>query len=576
MAQQEHEPRTGCYDHELDFQKHEPAALSQRYLSSKNGKCKRLQVQSKHTPSTDFLRRQTSELPITQPDDINYERVVITDNRPYHIAIAVSLYNNVPRKLSLVAIWILKWFLLWPALLWEFLAVAVSPYFQRSPSGMYPQYLGKFWDQFWEAKSSCEYSLHDGKLKQNPLLYGLRLPASITMDSDLGKKVIDMGIGSSQLPPPTPVSTSVRDIVRTEYPRQLMVNPQYVLENLELNGEQRSAAEKHLRENTWMPIIEGHGHDNFLKFARYLAVSYRRGAYRRGPGDDLDPRLAANLIANIRSACQELEVDAYWIDEQCMGKTWEEKNLDLFRIADVFRGAYATVIMLPSGGKSPETEETREWQLWGDRIWTFPEGLLGKNLHYKLDTSPTRALELRRLANIAFRTEDRKEAAALVDYYSGKDDLSRLQFLSLLKDAIWRRPYTPNTVNTSPAAPPQAERVYALMGFFQHRIMPDNLETEEQALARLSMANDSDRFTERMISMLPQNINESACWYSDNDIFDARLWDIEPTIQVAGITETGSLIFDGCRAACIRWKNFPNITRFMKRGFKRIQPPVPP
>src|SRR5204863_8983021 len=107
-------------------------------------------------------------------------------------------------------------------------------------------------------------------------------------------------------------------------------------------------------------------------------------------------------------------------------------------------------------------------------------------------------------------------------------------------DAIWRHPHVvaPAGVTRSVNDPPPAERVYALMGFFEHRIMPDNLETEEQALARLSMVNDSDSFTERMISMLPSTICETACWYSDNDHFDTKLWDIEPALQVAGITES--------------------------------------
>jgi len=105
----------------------------------------------------------------------------------------------------------------------------------------------------------------------------------------------------------------------------------------------------------------------------------------------------------------------------------------------------------------------------------------------------------------------------------------------------------------------KAERVYALMGFFEHRIQPTRSEDELRALVRLSMANDNDRIIERMVSMLPSNITPTACWYADDDIYNANLWDILPEIQVAGVTKNGALVLDGCRAATIRWKDFPEV-----------------
>ena len=111
-----------------------------------------------------------------------------------------------------------------------------------------------------------------------------------------------------------------------------------------------------------------------------------------------------------------------------------------------------------------------------------------------------------------------------------------------------------------------AESVYALMGFYEHRIMPSRLETELQALARLSMANESDRMAECMVSMLPHNIQPTACWYADDDLYGSHIWDIEPEIQVAGITESGALVLDSCRAATIRWGNFPEV------GFQTTEP----
>ena len=56
-----------------------------------------------------------------------------------------------------------------------------------------------------------------------------------------------------------------------------------------------------------------------------------------------------------------------------------------------------------------------------------------------------------------------------------------------------------------------AENGYALMGFYEHRIMPCRLETELQGLARLSMANDNDPMAEHMMSMLLRNIQTTTC-----------------------------------------------------------------
>ncbi|OAX36813.1 hypothetical protein K503DRAFT_857760 [Rhizopogon vinicolor AM-OR11-026] len=64
-------------------------------------------------------------------------------------------------------------------------------------------------------------------------------------------------------------------------------------------------------------------------------------------------------------------------------------------------------------------------------------------------------------------------------------------------------------------------------------------------------------------------IEETACWYANDDVYDANLWDILPEIQVAGVTENGALVLDGCRAAAIRWKDFPEIAFGTTESLKR-------
>ena len=97
------------------------------------------------------------------------------------------------------------------------------------------------------------------------------------------------------------------------------------------------------------------------------------------------------------------------------------------------------------------------------------------------------------------------------------------------------------------------------MGFFKHRIHPDYSEDELGALACLSMANNNDRIVERMVSLLPHQINPATRWYANDDIYGANLWDVQPEIQVAGVTENGAVVLDGCKAASIRWKDFPQV-----------------
>src|SRR5438045_4711486 len=78
---------------------------------------------------------------------------------------------------------------------------------------------------------------------------------------------------------------------------------------------------------------------------------------------------------------------------------------------------------------------------------------------------------------------------------------------------------------------------------------------------RLSLANDSDSILERMICMLPEDSN--APWHSIKDAYHANLWDINPSIKIAGIGqeygEEGTVIIDGCFAANIRWKWFEQV-----------------
>lgn len=571
---------SGCYDYQLKWHDHKPLTVADRYVSRTTGKCRRLKVQSTKAPR--LYSFQT--LPTVQGQAVNYERVPITDHIQWTTRLPAEIVTEQFESGGACLLWVLRFFGLWGAMLWRtFLALHMIWNAHLPAQFMYPRYLHKFYGHFWAARSRKEFELHQQRLAANPNARPSLSP-------------VTGGVYGSSDP----------RIYRAHFPRQLMVDPQFALDHMNLNETQRQNA-RALIDNAphiWYPIAQEPEYEQYLATAKYIAISYRRGAYY---GDSkvkgrLDPELRENLLKDIVSACRQLGVHAYWFDELCMGETWEEKNHDLYRIADVFRGACATVIMVPGNGKDKVSEDgvfgdAKEWEAWGNRVWTFPEGLLSKTLYYKIGDCDAIPIQLRQLAHLAFK-KDQDQVAVVIDHYSGRDNLSRLEFLSLLKDAIWRRKekpppsmsngtdsanekdslsglvypdsvLTPEEKPTDKFAPPPAECVYALMGFFEHRILPDHLETEMQALARLSVVNDDDSFAERMVSMLPSEIPRSSCWYADDDVYDARLWDIEPFVQVCGVTESGSLVLDGCRAAIIRWKNFPKVGLLTKGSFRR-------
>lgn len=406
----------------------------------------------------------------------------------------------------------------------------------------YKGYFSRYWGQLWAARSEHEYSMRMSEL------HGKQ------MELPLGYKI------------------DPHAITHASHPRQLMI----------YDGTR------------WEPCTR----PDILSRTSYIAISYNQN-------DFLSPRMETNWginevemlkveVSNLaKSSCLEQGLSAYWLDIECIGISQAERNADLYRVADVYRGATRTVVLIhdrylrllpnasqPAQRRRQEERDAEElfgWQSWGDRVWTFPEALLSSSLVYKFGHEAARPISLRQLGNMAYKPD--QEEMAIINGFSGKDTLERIQKQMLLKNAIWRRSSGPSISTQSPNSNAigsgsffstyPAEKVYALMGFFEHRIMPDPRESPLEALARLSMANDSDRLAERMVAMLPSSISDQACWYSDDDLFKANLWDIEPKVQVAGITKSGALVLDGCRAAAIRWKNFPHLQYRVKPTFRR-------
>ncbi|KAG2102522.1 uncharacterized protein F5147DRAFT_776265 [Suillus discolor] len=438
--------------------------------------------------------------------------VSIKDNTSETCKLAIWLLTHSPFKGWIIFKWIGKslWFAL--KLLWPIVWFLVELYFNSGNSGededtsyntgYYRPYLRQFQGQLWAARSRTEHSL---RLKEEP-------------------------------------GTNTR--THTCYPRVLMIR-----------GSNR---------NEWVQCVDR----NTIIHTKYIAISYRTtDIYTQGPHEKKEK---AQFTDEVRAAVLGQQFNAYWLNLECLGETESEQNLDAYCMSDVYRRAETTLIML---GRA-DSGENECWMSWGGQVWTFPEALLSSRLCYKFrDWKEVKALSLFQLANLAY-TNSEDEQAIVNAYGNGKDPLERLERLALLKQAIWRRAMASFPTLSGPPLQPKsdvvlgggykphkAERVYALMGFFDHRIQPNHDEDELQALARLSMANDNDRITERMVSMFPSNSTPGASrrWYADNDIYHANLWDILPEIQVAGVTGNGALVLDGCRAAAIRWKNFPDV-----------------
>ncbi|KAL4067156.1 hypothetical protein V8B97DRAFT_974040 [Scleroderma yunnanense] len=490
----------GCRDLRLRFRPHK---VNQRFMDPETGRCTRLRIQAVHpAPKTD--------------------QVKVTDNVRRAPKLAVSLFQYPPKTVVEALSWPFRFLICSLVLL--FWPIDGPP--GRKPfTGEYPPYLMTYWGQMWSARSKKEYSIFETRSAANPM------------------------------PTLEGCSATVESVTHTLHPRKLVIH----------------------RSNRWEHCED----PSIIINYRYIAISYRQtDIFRHGTDDKgrmREKEQKRQFIESVRATTLQCGMQAYWLDLECVGETTEEKNTDVYRMADIYRSAIFTLITIR---KSDDPHSIQGWKSWGARVWTFPEALLSRELRYRIGIDgPVLPITLHELANKAYRNYS--EETTIINAYGGRDPLERLERLTLLKSAIWRRGSSalPPVLPTAPPRNPEkslqtsqlqfagslanlsypAEKVYALMGFFGNRIMPSRLETELQALARLLMANDNDLMAERMISMLPKDIQPKDCWYADDDVYGAHLWDIKPEVQVTGTTVIGALVLDGCRAATIRWKNFPEV-----------------
>jgi hypothetical protein len=287
----------------------------------------------------------------------------------------------------------------------------------------------------------------------------------------------------------------------------------------------------------------------------YLLISYTREHF-----DPKNRKTCGSLYQVAERVTREAGLEAYWLDHLCITQErGSEQSEDINRISDVIRGARQVVVVVPD-------LQSATLAAWGGRMWTLPEALLCQNELIKFCEPSGRSIEKSRitLADEVWRGD--QTGRLLAENFSGSLSLGRLELISKGLDALSCR----RTEHFS-----DADLAYALMGLLGHRPCANPTDNEFQALARLSLANDSDRIVERMMCMLPDyDAHNGTSRYNNKfvlkDKLGANLWDIEPICQVAGVCEGSAVILDGCRGASIRWKDIPEIAYLRRLTWKRL------
>ncbi|KAK8127278.1 hypothetical protein PG984_008386 [Apiospora sp. TS-2023a] len=282
---------------------------------------------------------------------------------------------------------------------------------------------------------------------------------------------------------------------------------------------------------------------------------------------------------------------AFWWDFECIlntdGSTAANvNNPEVYSICEVARAAHSMVVLVGPSEKPhpmrPYSEEAygewldecgkmynaaafTEWmQVWGSRMWTFPEILLVPSQRpvkvYAIGGSrPPEQWEKR---NFAARNvwKDANRVRQLIDHYESSIHLEPLELLSIALECFHNRDQgTDRRFQGDPA--------YALMSLLRRRPAMDTTDSEFAAFARLSLANNSEAFLERLICV--QLLETNKPWHYQHDFWGSKLWDIEPKCQIAGIADDETVILDGAYGATIQWNAMEPVPFLVRPTWRR-------
>lgn len=270
-----------------------------------------------------------------------------------------------------------------------------------------------------------------------------------------------------------------------------------------------------------------------------------------------------------------------------MSKDEKELSDDIYGISDVVRGTQRVVVIVGRSGtdRLPANVSTIDLlREWGKRMWTMPEVILaplGERIfvYTREATCWQTPVAYHKLDFVGKAWGDAEIARQLIDHYDSTLPLSRLELVVLGLECLLGR-----VKGTTMFF--QGDLSYALMGLLRQRPHIEPTDSAFQAFARLSLANDSDQLLERMICLLPVDLDSGNAesgsiggqkmmangqtdslqthdkrhyWAKMSDHWDAKLWDVEPVCQVAGIAANDTVILDGAYGATIHWDSFERI-----------------
>ncbi|KAF3389097.1 hypothetical protein F1880_004021 [Penicillium rolfsii] len=352
----------------------------------------------------------------------------------------------------------------------------------------------------------------------------------------------------------------------------------------------------------------------------YIFLSFSRANYLGKEDHELRPffyRIAEAMLKheNRDKHADEPLVEAFWVDLDCVSpddvndeteeaKARSNRTKDVHSICDAVRCAKRVYVVLPS-------DDPEQKRIWGQRIWTLPEVLLASGkIRYCFSNPDILESDNQDLPHFdvtltdmydsfwpgptsRFRPshgeqdgESREDVIGhLVNHYTNTTKLSELQLFTCAVQAMAQLSTGKDVQGYT-----TADMAYAAMGLLAYRISPNPTDSPFQAIARLSLVNDSDNLLERLVCLWPSHLPQSELEQlaqsnnsvaesetilrnlADRDQYSVHLWDIEPTCSVVGIGDdqhTPTVILDRCRGIPIRWKNFPRM-KYVKdlNGFR--------
>lgn len=310
------------------------------------------------------------------------------------------------------------------------------------------------------------------------------------------------------------------------------------------------------RVEEWMSETGALSHPDYI-FVAYTAEQFC-------VGDDGEV-----LLGLAERAARDAELPAFWCSWVCLPSAGADKLVDdVWRMSDIVRGAKKTAIVVghPPGQRGPSDLVYLKDMLlgWGKRMWTLPEALLSskgeKVLVYMRGHNRPLAIEKRSLA--VWIWEDAPVSRQLMDHFEGSLILSQLELVVIALQCLNHR-----DTNDFGDLGIHGEMAYVLMGLLRRRPKVDLTDSAFQAFARLSLANDNNMLLERLICVMPKDQHQ--VWHDTSDFYDAKLFDIYPTCQIAGIGYDDSVVLDGALGASIRWDRFERVACNHKDSLKR-------